>query len=381
MLPELSRAFGVGLSQAAQVVSWFAVVYGLAQLIYGPLGDRHGKFRVVLMATVVCGVGNALTLWADGLSGVVAARMLAAAGAAAIIPLSMAWIGDTVPYARRQETLARLSLGTTLGLTMGQLLGGVFTDTLGWQWAFGFMAGVFFAVAAALWRDLRRQATADPAPPAGVHLAAPLAQAAAHPSAPATAAPGFASQTQRILSRTWPRWILGVAVLEGVLGFGVLALWASHLHERLGLTLAAAGGIVALFGLGGMAYMASASRLIPRLKEHGLAGGGVLLFAAAALVVAFCPAWAWALPASLFGGFGFFMFHNTLQTNATQLAPEARGTAMSLFAVFLFTGQSLGVWAAAAAAQVWGSTATVAAGGLGLALVGGGLALRLRAKG
>jgi predicted MFS family arabinose efflux permease len=41
------------------------------------------------------------------------------------------------------------------------------------------------------------------------------------------------------------------------------------------------------------------------------------------------------------------MFHNTLQTNATQMAPEARGLAVSLFAFFLFIGQSIGVALAA----------------------------------
>jgi YNFM family putative membrane transporter len=40
---------------------------------------------------------------------------------------------------------------------------------------------------------------------------------------------------------------------------------------------------------------------------------------------------------------GFYMLHNTLQVNATQMAPGARGLAVSLFAFFLFTGQSLGV--------------------------------------
>jgi YNFM family putative membrane transporter len=43
LFPELSRVFAVSLAQAAQVVSIFAVVYGLSQLFYGPLGDRLGK--------------------------------------------------------------------------------------------------------------------------------------------------------------------------------------------------------------------------------------------------------------------------------------------------------------------------------------------------
>ncbi len=54
--------------------------------------------------------------------------------------------------------------------------------------------------------------------------------------------------------------------------------------------------------------------------------------------------WPWlAVPAIALIGLGFYMLHNTLQTNATQMAPEARGLAMSLFAFMLFSGQSAGV--------------------------------------
>ncbi|HYS12065.1 MAG TPA: MFS transporter, partial [Burkholderiaceae bacterium] len=41
-LPALGSAFGVGLAGAAQVITVFSVAYGVLQLAYGPLGDRHG---------------------------------------------------------------------------------------------------------------------------------------------------------------------------------------------------------------------------------------------------------------------------------------------------------------------------------------------------
>ena len=42
-------------------------------------------------------------------------------------------------------------------------------------------------------------------------------------------------------------------------------------------------------------------------------------------------------------GLGFYMLHNTLQTNATQMTPEARGTAVAIFSSALYLGQTLGV--------------------------------------
>jgi YNFM family putative membrane transporter len=355
MLPELSQVFSVSLAEAAQVISVFAVVYGLCQLFYGPLGDRLGKFRIVAWATLGCGLGSVLAVFATSLDMLVLARMLVALGAAAIIPLSLAWIGDTVTYERRQETLARVGVGTTLGITGGQLLGGVFTDTLGWRWAFAFMTLLFGVVGVLLWRDERRQRREV------AHLA---------PSSVSVVRPGFVQQALMIVTWRWSRIVLAVALIEGAAGFGVLAIWASHLHHELDLSLAASGAVVALFGLGGMVYMAVARWLIPRLGEQGLARAGVLVLGLASLVIAFARSWWPGVPASLLAGFGFFMFHNTMQTHATQMAPAARGTAVSLFASALFMGQSLGVLVAAALVVAIGSTAVIAGGSAVLVGVG-----------
>ena len=62
MLPELARVFTTSLGQAAHVVSVFAMTYCVAQLAWGPLGDRLGKFRIVTFATLGCGVGSVVSV-------------------------------------------------------------------------------------------------------------------------------------------------------------------------------------------------------------------------------------------------------------------------------------------------------------------------------
>lgn len=346
MLPELSRVFSVSLAQAAQVVSLFAVVYGLSQLLYGPLGDRLGKFRVLTWGTLTSCLGGLLAVFSQSLDMLVAARMLVALSAAAIIPMSLAWIGDNVDYEHRQATLARVGVGTTLGITSGQLAGGLLTDILGWRWAFVFMTLLFAGVGALLYADLRRQ------------QARPVVDEFTQP----VVRPGFAAQALIIITGRWSRVILAVAFIEGAAGFGVLAIWASHLHHELNLSLTSSGATVALFGIGGMFYMALASRLIPLLGERGLAMLGTLLLMVSSALLAYTSQWLLALPASLLGGFGFFMFHNTMQANATQMAPAARGTAVSLFAAFLFMGQSVGVLLAAALVERLGSAQVIVLG-------------------
>ena len=65
---------------------------------------------------------------------------------------------------------------------------------------------------------------------------------------------------------------------------------------------------------------------------------------------------AWlAAPIALMLGFGTYLLHNTLQTHGTQMAPEARGAAMALFALCLFVGQAIGVPIAAPIVDRWGA--------------------------
>ena len=322
MLPELSRVFDAPISEASRVISFFAIAYGLMQLFYGPVGDRLGKYRVVMLATIGCSVGCVLSALSADLTFLVAARVGTALAAAAIIPLSLAWVGDVVHYEHRQETLARVGLGTMLGITAGQLFGGLLTDTLGWRWAFALMAAAFATVSLLLGQQIKHL---DPT---------------AHPTHAPT---GFFKQLQQVAHNPWARTFLSITLVEGATVFGVLAVTAAHLHQVHHISLTLAGGTTALFGLGGMAYMATAKITIRRFGEVGLARYGGMSFGAAFLVIAFAPWWQLALPSCFMAGFGFAMFHNTMQAKATQMMPTARGTGVTLFAGFLFLGQSLGV--------------------------------------
>jgi len=345
MLPELSRVFNAPISEVSQVISLFALTYGLMQLFYGPVGDRFGKYRVVMLAAIGCCVGSTMSALSANLEVLVFSRIVTALAAAAIIPLTLAWVGDVVHYEQRQETLARVGLGTTLGMTGGQLFGGLLTDTLGWRWAFALMVAVFAIVSYLLWRQL--------------HHLEPVAQ---HGHEPA----GFFQQLKQVANDTWARTLLSVALVEGAMIFGLLAVTASHLHHTHHISLTLAGGTTAMFGLGGMTYMAVAKFAIRRFGEVGLARRGGVYFGLAFLVIAFSPWWQLALPACLMAGFSFAMFHNTMQAKATQMVPTARATGVTLFAGFLFLGQAIGVLVLAALIGVFDSSHVVGAVAVGV---------------
>src|SRR6476469_1417576 len=143
MLASLAAEFSTTTGQAARAISGFALAYGVLQLFYGPLGDRHGKARVVGFATLACTIGCVAAALSPGLDWLIASRVLTGMAAAGIIPLTMAWIGDSVSYEARQEVLARLLSATVLGMICGQWFGGLISEVSGWRSAFALLALIF----------------------------------------------------------------------------------------------------------------------------------------------------------------------------------------------------------------------------------------------
>lgn len=339
-LPALSTHFGLGLAAVAQVITLFSVGYGLAQLVYGPWGDRVGKWRVIALAVLASALTATGCALAPGFGTLLAARVLAGITCAGIIPLAMAWIGDAVPYERRQPVLARFLTGQILGMAAGQWLGGVAADLGQWRLPFAALALWFVVAGVLLWRHRDAGQARSPARPGSGH---PVAELGA------------------VLRQRWARVVLVVVFTEGVLLFGANAFFATHLHLTHGLSLSAAGAIVTTYASGGLIFAAASRQLVGRLGEAGLARTGALLMAAGLLLLALSPTWWTALPACIGAGLGFYMLHNTLQTNATQMAPQARGAAVALFANAFFLGQTVGVALMAVAVERVGTAVGIAA--------------------
>ena len=354
LLPRIASQFGIGLAGASAVITSFSVAYGLMQLLFGPLGDRFGKLRVISVASGGAALASLACYSAHGFEVLVAARIAAGGFCACIIPLSMAWIGDVVPYEERQPVLARFLLGQILGVSGGAALGGFAAASSDWRWPFAGLGAWLAAACVALALVARR----DPAPRA--------------------ASSRFFHDLAGVLSARWARVVVITVFVEGMLVFGALAFVPTHLHFERGMKLSTAGLVLMAFGFGGAGFALLVRYAVRRLGETGLAIGGTLLLAGGLALVALLP-WAAAAPAGCFlAGFGFYMLHNTLQTNGTQMSPQRRGAGMALFASCYFLGQTAGVAIAGAAAQAWGTTPLIA--GACLLIVPAGLAFaRLRA--
>lgn len=240
--------------------------------------------------------------------------------AGAVIPLSFAYIGDNIPFESRQAMLGRFMGGILLGQISGPLLGGLFSDWIGWRYTFLVPGAAFVAIGLWLSYASRNEQVATNTRQSSVLLVymtlfrQPLVQA----------------------------MCAFVAVESFVFG-GLFAYMGVYMHDTFAFSFTMIGLCLAGFGVGGVAYSVSVKSLVGRLGQAGIVrtSGAILLFVYLMLGLVPHP---WLMfPLVIIMGFAFVMLHNTMQTFATEMAPGARGAGVALFAFALFFAQALGV--------------------------------------
>ena len=166
-LPTLAQAFDASFQQ----VQWIVVAYLLASTTLivgvGRLGDRVGRRRLLLAgivlftaASVLCGVTS--TLWL-----LIAARAAQGLGAAIMMALTMAFVGQTVPKSKTGSAIGLLGTMSAVGTALGPSLGGVLIAGFGWRAIFLINLPLGIVAFLLAKRQLPRDHEAPIADPAG----------------------------------------------------------------------------------------------------------------------------------------------------------------------------------------------------------------------
>lgn len=316
LLPSIAAELGCSIAVASHTVSFYLLPYGLCQLAYGPLADRFGKLRVASVAMLAFSVGTALCGAFGGLTALLTLRALTGAAAAALIPLTIAYIGDTVPYERRQATLGLLMASSGAAQGFSTSAGGLMAEIMSWRMIFPVVGVLSGVVTLWLWR------------------------AARHVRVVARSTTGGYREALRSSLRP----LLGLVFVEGALFMGCFPFVSGLLESRfrsgpltIGLALGAAG-------LAQVLIAKLLPRILRRISEERLVALGSLAMAGAYLLAAIAPSIGWVALACGVLGVGFSLCHSTLQTRATEAFPAGRGRSLALFAFSLFVGGGSGTF-------------------------------------
>ncbi|CAN5428287.1 MFS transporter [soil metagenome] len=321
----IAHALNVAPHVAALMTTAFALPYAVAQPFLGPLGDRIGKQRLMRVCIAVLTVALTLGAVAPTIEVLLASRVCAGVFAGGIIPLALATIGDRFELAERQVAIGRFLVAVIGGQMLGAAVSGALADLLGWRASFGTAACIAGVTAALAWNTL------------GV------------PDANTGANRGVSSLAlfKRVFANPKAVWLYPLVFIEGAAFFGLFPYMGEILLQRGALPLEGAtwriGIVLGAFGIGGIAYALLVRRIIGalggvrRMVLVGACGSGVLFLA----LTLPGPWWRDAI-VMLLAGVCFYMIHNSLQVEATEIAPTARGSAVALFASAYFGGQAFG---------------------------------------
>jgi len=164
-MQEWSAIFGSSQAAVQLTFSGYVVAYGVLQLVYGPLSDRWGRKRVLLLGLAVGCAGSVAAALAPDLNTLVAARVLQGAGCAAGMVVGRALVQDLFLGPQRTRVLAYAGMAMGLVPPIATVLGGQLHVSLGWRANFVLIALLGVALFVAAWRGLPDHQRATQAQP------------------------------------------------------------------------------------------------------------------------------------------------------------------------------------------------------------------------
>ena len=147
-LPQMAVALKVSTAAVTSAITVFLAVFALGQLVVGPISDRYGRRWPVLAGFAVFFAGSIWCGLAQDLPGLLAGRVIQAAGACATSVLSRAIARDLFSGAALARAMALIMVAMAAAPGFSPLLGGALDHAFGWRSEFVFVAA-FAAVAAA----------------------------------------------------------------------------------------------------------------------------------------------------------------------------------------------------------------------------------------
>jgi len=353
--PSARDDLGLSDVEVRWLFSAYSLVFGCLLLPAGRLADRVGPLTLLRSGISLFACGSAIAAAAPAMSVLVAARVIAGVGAAAMTPSALALLaGATREGAERRRAMSIYGAAVAVGFVLGALAGGALASAASWR---ALLSAVSCLAVAAL---LMSRGVEDPG----------------RRSRP--------RETQRGRASLDARLVVACAGGLSVTATGVAAtvLLTQYLQEGLRLTPFQAGAALAAFG----AAFLPAAHFIRRLEDGQAGWFGLAVQGAAVFALSWCVAadsLAALLPVVAVFGFGHVMANAGVAMIALRsVPPERQGAVVGVLATAQYLGGALGPLLFGGLAGAAGDAAGVRTGlaAAGVAAAVGALLLRLEGR-
>lgn len=349
VLPQVAADLAVTIQVAATLASAFAVTFALVQPVLGVIADSFGKARLIFVCLILLGAASIAGAFSTSFDMLLVTRALAGIGGGGVLPVTLGLVGDLFPIRERQVALSKILAGALTGNLLGASLSGLIGDFIGWRGVLMAIGVLVLAASAAVGWGFRHQMRTPRRPTSTADMLRNYRAIFAHPHA---------------------RVCYGGVFVEGICVLGLFPFIAAFLADLGEPRLSIAGLVIAGFPIGGLVYTSTVSRLLPRIGVQGLMIGGGALMASQFVAIAYGPPWPVQVGCFAVFGCGFYMIHGSLQTFASEISIEARGTAVAMHAFCFFLGQTVGPIAYGFGLAHAGKTVTLSVAAIVMLLLG-----------
>jgi EmrB/QacA subfamily drug resistance transporter len=136
-LPSIIDELNISSTEVQWVQESYTLVFAALLLVFGTLGDRWGRRRLLIIGIVIFPLSSVAAAFADSGTTLILARTIQGVGGAMILPATLSTLNAT--FSGRERGIAFAIWGSTIGgmAAVGPLLGGWLTTYFSWRWAFG----------------------------------------------------------------------------------------------------------------------------------------------------------------------------------------------------------------------------------------------------
>lgn len=146
-LPSMAKSLNVSTADVASAISIYLAVFAAGQLVVGPLSDRYGRGKPVVIGLLIFLAGSLWCEFATDLPMLLVGRVIQGFGACAASVLSRAIARDLLSGEALTRALAFIMVAMSAAPGFSPLIGGMLESTFGWRSEF-FVVGIFGAIVA-----------------------------------------------------------------------------------------------------------------------------------------------------------------------------------------------------------------------------------------
>jgi predicted MFS family arabinose efflux permease len=349
VVTDIARDFGSPVATVALLATAYAIPFAFSQPVLGPLGDLFSKTLIIKITVALLALCSVAAALAPTLQWLFIARILGGGIGAGLVPIGFAVIGDRIALERRQLAISRFVATTLLGQLLGAGFAGLIAGTFGWRGVLWFSAAIIAAIAVAAISLLGKDEPAH------------------HHQASASAA---LENYRAVLRNPLSYVCFGVVIVEGICIHGSLPFIGQYLQALGKGGVREAGIVISSMAIGGLMFAFAVPLFIRVMRRRHMMGLGGIVGGGGLACIALGTDWPIEALFMAVVGFGFFLLHNPVQTEVSELAPTARSSAYSLHAFTFYVGQATGPVLYGLGSHTIGLSRTFVVTGICLAITG-----------